>query len=120
MASVNSDAQTWIRAYQISRTQNFRSEGHRRLRPRSRSGPRPCPHPCALARSSTSATHHLARARNTGPPQPHPENSMNALPRGRYKYRHFYPSPPLVVGAWQTEGRREQVDNFSRRECPGR
>jgi hypothetical protein len=41
MASVNSDAQTWIRAYQISRTQNFRSEGRRRPRPRSRSGARP-------------------------------------------------------------------------------
>ena len=41
MASVNSDAQTWIRAYQISRTQNFRSEGRRRQRPRSRWGP--CP-----------------------------------------------------------------------------
>jgi hypothetical protein len=38
VASVNSDAQTWIRAYQISRTQNFRSEGCRRLHPRSRNG----------------------------------------------------------------------------------
>jgi len=43
VAPVNSDAQSWIRAYQISRTQNFRSEGRRRLRPRSRSGPCPLP-----------------------------------------------------------------------------
>ena len=71
MASVNSDAQTWIRAYQISRTQNFRSEGHRCLPPRSHSGP--CPREAAEA-----AQHDHAMIPAEEPP--------NGRPRGRYKH----------------------------------
>jgi hypothetical protein len=43
VASVNSDAQTWIRAYPISRTQNFPSEGRLAREGASRKGARPCP-----------------------------------------------------------------------------
>ena len=86
MASVNSDAQTWIRAYQISRTQNFRSEGRRRLRPRSRTGPCPLrPHPYGGERGRTSST------RPTSPTlEQHKhaiipaENPPNERLRGRY------------------------------------
>jgi hypothetical protein len=97
VASVNSDAQTWIRAYQISRTQNFRSGGCRRLRPRSRSGPCPLrPHPYWWERGRTSSTQRTSPAQCEHAMIP-AENPPNVRQRGRYNRQFVRPNERSVL-----------------------